>query len=562
MDLRLGISFLLYVMVFGLALAPVLGHRRLPAHRWKWVCALFLGVLAAAFVAWRWRSLSYNGEVNVDESQLLSQAMRYRLDPIPWRSVDGGSSGPLNTWVVLWAPLVGLKLDYLAARITSVLCFWSMFVGLALALREMVGRRWALLLLLPAATFLLLTTNLDFAFFSSEQLPAALMAWVVYLLAVQLRSPSPWPAYGIGLLTGALPFCKIQVGPLGVLLYIIAAGAVIWARGGWRPAARTLLLQAAGGLTVPLLILIPVALGGAWGDFFEFYIRTYLGYKNKTAALPMLSATDFIFGEKVFGSLATVHLVVAGFALVYDMVRGLPVLRESRNQAVLGASFVFLGLAVWSVLRSGYPFPHYLMLLIVPGVVFLAASFRCYAQDGVGGEGSGEEAARAGEQWVITGVCGVFLIQILSSVGGLQQNKQLLANWGSGLHPMGEVIKSQIQPGDTIVIWGWAPKFNVMSQTPPAVRFSQSMFLLDPATTDEAKKPFLARFMDDLRKSRPRLFIDAPDEFMWPSYPHGSAGRHFAVPEVSEFVRANYTAIGTVPSPPGKAPILVYRRKD
>jgi len=102
-----------------------------------------------------------------------------------------------------------------------------------------------------------------------------------------------------------------------------------------------------------------------------------------------------------------------------------------------------------------------------------------------------------------------------------------------------------------------------MSQVPPAFRFSQSLFLLDESPWFAEVRPFfLSRFMADLEKSRPRLFIDAPDEFMWPGYPQGTMARHWVIPVLSEYIRKNYTLIGTMPSPPGKAAIMVYRLKE
>src|SRR3954470_24047703 len=76
---------------------------------------LVLGVL----LAWRWPFLLSADEYNPDESQLIAGAITLRIDPVPWRSVDGFTSGPLNFYPLLVPRLFGLPLDYFTARLTA-----------------------------------------------------------------------------------------------------------------------------------------------------------------------------------------------------------------------------------------------------------------------------------------------------------------------------------------------------------------------------------------------------------------------------------------------------------
>ena len=55
----------------------------------------------------------YPAELNVDESQMLSQGMKFLVDPMPWRSVDGATSGPLNSYIISLLLLVGISPGYL-----------------------------------------------------------------------------------------------------------------------------------------------------------------------------------------------------------------------------------------------------------------------------------------------------------------------------------------------------------------------------------------------------------------------------------------------------------------
>jgi hypothetical protein len=161
-------------------------------------------------------------------------------------------------------------------------------------------------------------------------------------------------------------------------------------------------------------------------------------------------------------------------------------------------------------------------------------------------------------------LCGVTLMQAFATVGDLSRNKQFLPNWGPAKHPMGELIKNMTESGDSIVVWGWVPKFYVFSEMFPGTRFMQTLFLLDESPKfSRAREVYLTAFINDLEHSKPKLFIDAPDEFIWPEYPHGALGRHWAVPKISEYIRSNYTLAGSFPYPQGsgKADIMVYKRK-
>jgi hypothetical protein len=252
---------------------------------------------------------------------------------------------------------------------------------------------------------------------------------------------------------------------------------------------------------------------------------------------------------------------------------------KGRLLAVAG-SLVYVFLVAGSILRTGYPFPHYLMFLMVPYVTFVGTCLSCMDDRGpnksieVTPEQKKEKRPNRAMEPAVSPVakssfpaaviCCVILMQALATVGDLSRNKQFLPNWGPAKHPMGEIIKNMTEPGDSIAVWGWAPKFYVFSEKFPATRFMQTLFLLDDSPKfSRAKEVYLAALINDLERSKPRLFIDAPDEFIWPEYPHGALGRHWAVPKVSDYIRNNYTLAGSFPYPQGsgKADIMVYKRK-
>jgi hypothetical protein len=225
----------IWIVLAAIAAAPALaGPGRIGGRPVAWHL-IFLGVLAIALPLWRWHSLWYANEMSGDESQVIAQALRCRIDPLPWRGFVGGSGGPLNTWVLLWSPVFGVAPSFQTARITSLATLLVMLAALTMHARDVAGARLGLLCTLPAATFLLTTLSFNFLPFTSEQVPAAIMAVGAWQARRAVCNPT-WPRWlFVGVLCGLLPFSKLQVAPLAALA-IVAATA--WLMAGRQEAGR------------------------------------------------------------------------------------------------------------------------------------------------------------------------------------------------------------------------------------------------------------------------------------------------------------------------------------
>ncbi len=563
MDLRLTAAVLLWASLMGLAIFSAWSGKLGGPRRWWTLWGVFLVLLAIALTVWRWRSLSYDGEINVDESQILAQALRYKLDPIPWRSVDGGSGGPLYTWALFWAPLFGLKFGYLPARITGLLCYWLTCGGLSLTASRLVGKRFALLMTMPVVTLSLTAFNFDYVFFSSEQLPMAIMAWACFLLTLLVPTPKPSTAYLLGLLTGALPFCKIQVGPAGVVLWSIGAIAIWFHRLNTPDLRRVVIAYILGGLSVASLILVPVIFQGAWEDFVTLYLKGGLVYHNSMVSSswqPISHLWMLTNAVPEFKSHYISLLVLAAGLGTLVILCG----KKAERKPWLGviAALLFALTNAYSIVRSGYPFAHYTLLLLVP-VTLLACLPGLFA----------DRESLLSVPFKKYALLAVSVLSVLPQFRQVWQDYQkqpaLLGSWGTGIHPIGEVIQKLTKPGDTILVWGYAPKFYVFSGVPPAYRVTTTLpLLMEPDMSLTA--PSVVRYMSDLKQHPPALIIDAPDEFWFPDpqVPKGSAARHFLHPPTSNLVSKNYDLVGSMnypdgpPGTPKKLPIFIYKKKS
>ena len=562
MDARLTIAIILWGLLAFIGFHPA--FKKEPLSHPKWVRQLFFFILtfAVALPVWRMRSLQYNGEINVDESSTLAQAMRYMDDPIPWRSVNGGSGGPLNTWILFWAPLVGLKFTYLVARITGLACTVLTVLGTALGAYELVGARIALLLCLPMTLLFCGTLNLDFVHFSSEQFPSAVCACVVWLVLLQTRHLSLRRAFVLGVMTGALPFTKLQVAPAGVALFLTALVVGLRSSACRSTKIRAGLVLAVGGLIVPTAILAPVALCGAWPDFLEFYLMEGIRYKNTLSATTPSALQFLLQGSADFKAYWTAFCTVAifGFCTRFAWFREDTQGEKNRWIAGVGCFTAYLLLMTHLATRTGMGFPHYLILLIAPVTYWAAACLAgpsCFALQL--GKSQGAHAPAERHRLLLSGgVSVVLVLQCVAFVAIYRANPQFVGNWGNPVHPLVPLILQHSTPQDRMFVWGWAAKFHVLTGIPPATRFATNGLMTGSGDFPEL---YAKRLKEDLEKSKPHLILDATEEFRWPTWPPGFLAGHQAVPALAEITFRDYRQVKRIELKPGGQPFIIFERK-
>lgn len=538
---RILIAIVLWMVLVAIAVArssirdPAIGGgRRLDAAFW--------GVLAIALPVWRLWPLLYNGELNVDESQVLAQAMRFGIDPVPWRSVVGGSSGPLNTWIVMWAPLFGLPYSYLPARITSLACILVTLHATASTAGRICSKRLSLLLTLPAATLMLTTFNPDFLHLSSEMLPSAMLACLVALVWKRRSPPPAWHSFAIGVVAGALPFTKLQVAPAAVVLFGYAAASLVWRRGLTASTADMFRLLC-GGVMVPTLILGPVVAAGAWVDFTTFYLRYGATY-NTARILDVTPWRLVIAGSREFSAFWIPLTLGLTTGALWNW------LRQHRQGLfpfvallpIFGYAALMLLVTTWT--RMGLP--HYLILLLGPFTLTCAAVARL-----------GTAGDRMRGRTVVAVVAITLLIQVAMFLSEAFRKPRMLSHWGIAGHAVADEARRLSATGDTLFVWGWAPKFHVMSGLPPATRFAVNT---TPVGEGPAAALYTRRTMEDLANSTPRVILDATDEFTAVNPMKGLAATYLSLPPLAGLIERDYSLVMKAELDEARLPYLVFLR--
>lgn len=491
---------------------------------------VFALVILVVLVAWRYPPLLSPAELNPDESQLAAGALTLAEDAVFWRSVDGTTSGPLNYYALMPLLAVDALPVLFATRLTGLLLVWLSLVLSFALLRRAVGFPAAVLGFLPAWLFFSLTTDIDFVHYSSEHVSLALTAAAGLLLWTS-RSPIGVPGgwrWGLaGLCAGLLPWAKLQTAPIAAAF---ATGAVVFAATArntpWADRFRTVLLFAACSLA-PTGLFLAMALGtGQVSHFFESYVLNNIAYATggqtmRTALLGMWPALSLTWSFPSF-LVAVSTLTAAGVTL------GLISLRPPSG--FFWSALVAVVAAIVAILFPGQSFNHYLLFLILPGSWLAAAA----AQSAWDAHPSHRN---------------LFIPLALIPVLGFPTAARLLAAHPLAFTPVPEtasplelgiarVVSQFAEPGDKLAVWGWAPRIHVDSRLPQATRDGNCFRQIHPSPQRDTY--YFPRFMEDIRRSRPAVFVDAVGPGLLFFSNRADAG-HETFPTLKEYVSQHYT---------------------
>jgi hypothetical protein len=275
--------------------------------------ALFWSLLAFTLLLCRVPAL-LKGELNPDESQFLASAQKLFYDPNFFRSVDCGTSGPLNIFPLMLPAIVGLSPDLASSRLIAVIAVFLSIFFLYRALTIVGNERLARLAVLPVAGTFALFRQGELVHYSSEHIPFLLVSLSLYqgarVLTAAKRHVMP-NFFWIGFLASAAYFTKMQAIPI-----ILSIGAVSFAHvcsTGFGPKVWRSVWSGCVGVLVPILCVVVVCLqGGVLGDFWRTYVRANMNYAN--AVNPYANLLGF---ADYLSKLAEVHVYLfTVFAIV------------------------------------------------------------------------------------------------------------------------------------------------------------------------------------------------------------------------------------------------------
>jgi hypothetical protein len=423
-----------------------------------------------------------------DEPELISNALRLAHDPLPWRSADAGSSGPLNAMVLMWPLAVGKQVTLSTARLTGIFLMAGAWVFLFLSLKlSTPAVRLAVCSLVM--TFLAGTRHYDYTHYATEHLSIFLL---VVASCIASRMGVEVKRFRVllfieGLVIGCVPFAKLQAAPLAALLGAIQVAVIVLTGSTFNGRKRSIAVFVVGSLVPAVSILGPLAFAGGLKDFWISYIEWALGYLRPPTTFSTVLANVADDGYFLAYILSISFLSVAGMTFGPH---------KAGNISRIACTLAVVALSAYVGLR-GLGAPHYLLFLIFP-LAYLAGV--AWPHD-ILGKSMGFVRATVGLAMAI-------MVTVLT-VGGYHWHNifpRLTTQGVEGIFTAGNLLSWIPSGNETLFIWGWNPEWYVYSQFRPATREGATSNSFAPGPLQSY---FRNRLLSDFETSRPPVVIDA-----------------------------------------------------
>ena len=501
-------------------------------------------------------SSMYPAELNVDESQMLSQGMKFLVDPVPWRSVDGNSSGPGNSYIFTLLFLLGFEPGYVLAHwVATVLACIQILLTYATLLR-IASRNIAGAIVVPLLAVYGFSYDQNLSAYSSELLPAALLSCGFYYFVKWLTAPKTLLLFASGVAIGATLMCKSQAVPIAGLTSIAIVVAIIL-----HPSGRSLKVRMIHVVTYGTSAILPtagvlcvVAQAGAIQEFWYSYILGNVAYAGAESWSATIGDAGVLFTDiRVQPFLALCLLgIVAFLASLWSRKHAMV---SRRDWVLLGTLAVYAGAAVLAVCRPGTFFLHYISFLVYPASCLAGASLA------LAGESKRKAAfAMAMAVAILLVPLNVWLYAVHSTVLiRLQAHPPEDSN-----HQIAAIVREAQKRNnvDSLTIWGWAPGVHVLSGIPPATRDAVGYYQIgDNQFKGPLREHFRERFVSDLRQAKPDMFIDAvvPGTFRADSWTDNDGFESYSA--LKSFVADNYVLDRELELNPNEKKVRFFLRR-
>ena len=500
----------------------------------------FVAVALAVFFFLRLPSIAYNRQINPDESQMITQGKTLAVDPVYFRSVDGTTIGPLDSYALIVPSWIGLPFDYTSARLLGFLLIAASLLFLYKTARHWFGERPAQLALLPIMFTLGLTRNGDLLSYCSELVPLFLLSagtWLFSRMDTRQRA-----AYGTvfltGLLLGLIPLGKLQGAPLAAVLGLVVSVSVLRQPIVWKQKLTQLGLLGLGTLIFPVAFIGMAWANGLYDDFWLFYIEGNLRYGGNTNHWQnILNFSRHLIKGQEFGWLVMFSVLLLIMAVGrYVSMPQRPALSEAW---VTRLGFISLSVlaAVYTVTRTGTEFIHYFFFMVGPLFLLLALAWKIISLP------NESPAFR-----LLPVLASVLFLTVIVGKGASNyvrgvppnfypQNKLALL---TPQPPVVQQIRKYADEGEPLVVWGWRCDYYVSAKMRQgtAENHSERCVFQSPMTS-----VYQHRYLRDFYRSFPPVFVDAVgSENMWLNDRRTQG--HEIIKPLCAFVKAHYRYMG------------------
>lgn len=450
--------------------------------------------------------------LNIDESQMMANAIRLHLNGFNIFEFDGTSSGFLNSLILTWPSLLGLDITFLSTRLTALflisLTLYFCFLYFSIEINKFLSFQ----IIFPALILFSFTNDPDYQHYSSELLSTLFIIITLCGFKIYTETNKIYLLlFGIFLL-GMVIFSKTQIIPTAFILFFSIL-AFLLRNKDYFTSAKILIV-----FFIPIIIIIfSYFLAGYLKDYyvnyFEFSKAVVTKYSlgeniiSKNIVSEKISVKSNIFDHLLLNSVFHYFYlkIILSFYLLF-IIYNFQVIKK-----ILNFNFFLIIICILSVLISimvtGAVYRHYLIPLVPLTTLFVGSTITII-----------EDLIKKSFFYKIP----IFLFFTIFVTSFLFENEKFYAQKyeKSQFHFKNINLRSPKilnylgLKNDNLYIWGWAPQWYVLSYLYPSDRATISQKNIDNYSNREY---FNNRLIKDLDNNKPNIIIDfvKPKSFLY-----------------------------------------------
>ena len=484
-----------------------------------------------------------------DEPAMVVQAYTLLKDPVFFRSVEGGTNGPFNSYVLSALLAIGFPYNYTTARIAcfilSVLCVWFLYRAICV----LGYSKFARLGILPTALFFAYQQDYELFQYTSHHMPIFVVSVCIWLIARTAKLDVMRNAIYAGLVLGVVPFTKLQYALIGVFLGAVLVITVYFRLvDSFAIRMRKIFLVILSGLVIPLILAIIFFTTGVLDDAYMRYIVSNVFYVS-VGPVPLYEALTRFFQDYSFWGTRGFKLYFRSGFLIFTLITPIILFyfkkADPKACLVIFFSWALLAVSMYSACAPMRPFPHY-VLVCVPAVGFLL----------------GISLSVLSEIFPAINTSNFLSIVVFASCTWSFKS-DLLERFEKRFPPEDTMVAGTIHPvskeaikfagkGDSLAIWGYRPSIFLETGLYQATRENVSYYQINP---NPFQKYYRSMFLSDIKRNQPEIFMDVVGKSNWDYYDPGVNGLH-TFPKLLRYIQDNYLEVGNIEQ------IRLFVRKD
>ena len=446
--------------------------------------------------------------LNIDESQMMANAIRFDLNKYNIFDFDGTSSGFLNSLVLNWPNIFGLDVTFLSTRLTAIFILSIIFYLIFLYFKNELGKFLSILVIAPGLIFFSFTNDPDYQHYSSELLSTLFIVFCLFSLKIYTKKPF-YNLMGF-LPLGLILFSKSQIIPTAISLYLVSGLYFIWRKN------FTYLYKMSIFFLLPIIFIISLYFfNGYISDYYINYFEFSKAVVSKYSLGENINTDAITSNKEFYQSKLIQHLLYNSlFHYFYFQILISILILFSLNKKIIpkitDINLILItaciGSVFFSILLTGVIYRHYLTPLVPLTTLFVGYLFTVnkniyYSK-------------------YLRFLFILLSVPFLTSLS-LEKNKfyakelnKSELSFSNINFKSPKILDFLNKEKANLFVWGWAPQWYVLSYKFPSDRATISQKNIEDYSN---KDYFDKRLLKDFNKNLPSIVIDAvkPNSFYY-----------------------------------------------